>query len=97
MRNTCGTIFPVFSLLLFFSGRAFAAASSSGLLIYSLDQTLMFDPFHLDEDITPISIRRVLAEPSYATALMMAFKLNEQPLIQEVIENVPIDTSKNII
>jgi periodic tryptophan protein 2 len=31
------------------SGRAYAVASTEGLLIYSIDETLVFDPFELGE------------------------------------------------
>ena len=51
----------------------------------------MFDPFHLDIDITPETIKHVLNSKDYSTAIMMAFRLNEQSLIQEVVEQVPVD------
>ena len=35
---------------------AFAAASTEGILIYSVDDTMMFDPFDLDIDITPQAV-----------------------------------------
>jgi periodic tryptophan protein 2 len=48
------------------TGRSWAAATTEGLLIYSLDETLMFDPFDLDEDITPATIQRVLGRHEFA-------------------------------
>ncbi|KAG6937343.1 PWP2 periodic tryptophan protein -like protein [Chelydra serpentina] len=71
------------------TGRSWAATTTEGLLIYSLDSGLIFDPFELDIDITPSSVRKVLSQKEYTMAIVMAFRLNEKKLIQEVIETVP--------
>ncbi|KAK4051213.1 U3 snoRNP protein [Microbotryomycetes sp. JL201] len=70
------------------TGRSWAAASTEGLLVYSLDDTVSFDPFELDIDVTPSSILETLANKEYVRALVMSFKLNEQPLIRTVYESV---------
>ncbi|CAI5742767.1 unnamed protein product [Hyaloperonospora brassicae] len=72
------------------TGRAWAAATKEGLLIYGLDESLAFDPFELDEDITPETITRTLARREYARALVMALHLNEEPLIARCVEGVPL-------
>lgn len=71
------------------TGRTWAAASTEGLLIYSTDDTVTFDPFDLDLDLTPQSLLAVLADREYLKALIMAFRLNEKPLIRRVYESVP--------
>ncbi|KAJ7108564.1 WD40-repeat-containing domain protein [Mycena epipterygia] len=71
------------------TGRAWAAASTEGLLIYSLDDTIAFDPFDLSIDLTPQAVLDVLASREYLKALVMAFRLNEKPLIQRVYESIP--------
>ncbi|KAF8496944.1 WD40 repeat-like protein [Gautieria morchelliformis] len=71
------------------TGRAWAAASTEGLLIYSLDDSIAFDPFDLDMNLTPQSLLAVLANGEYLKALVMAFRLNEKPLVQKVYEAVP--------
>ena len=71
------------------TGRAWAAASTEGLLIYSLDDSIAFDPFDLDMDLTPQSLLAVLANREHLKALVLAFRLNEKPLIQKVYESVP--------
>ena len=71
------------------TGRAWAAASTEGLLIYSLDDTVMFDPFDLTIDLTPQAVLDILAEEEYLKALVLAFRLNEKPIIQQVYERVP--------
>ncbi|EPE05069.1 periodic tryptophan protein 2 [Ophiostoma piceae UAMH 11346] len=72
------------------TGMAFCAASTEGLLVYSLDNTLPFDPFDLSMEITPASTLAVLRnERDYLKALVMAFRLNEAALLQHVFQEVP--------
>ena len=54
------------------SGRSWAAATTEGLMIYSLDETLTFDPFNLDVTITPDSIRETLNEHEFFKALLVS-------------------------
>ncbi|KMQ93304.1 periodic tryptophan protein 2-like protein [Lasius niger] len=71
------------------TGQAWAAVTTEGLLIYSLDIGLMFDPFQLELGVTPDTVKETLDERDYAKALMMALKLNEKLLTQQVIETIP--------
>jgi periodic tryptophan protein 2 len=72
------------------TGRSFAAASTEGLLIYSLDHVLIFDPFDLDVDVTPAATLSTLRDKGdYLKALVMAFRLNERYLIHQVYEAIP--------
>ncbi|XP_070161171.1 periodic tryptophan protein 2 homolog [Polyergus mexicanus] len=71
------------------TGQAWAAVTTEGLLIYSLDIGLMFDPFQLELGVTPDTVKKTLDECDYAKALMMALKLNEKLLTQQVIEAIP--------
>ncbi|XP_029941900.1 periodic tryptophan protein 2 homolog [Salarias fasciatus] len=71
------------------TGRSFAAASTEGLLIYSLDSSLLFDPYDLDLDVTPAGVRRQLQLQEWTAAIVMSFRLNEKLLKQEVLEAVP--------
>ncbi|KAK2763079.1 hypothetical protein FQN54_009712 [Arachnomyces sp. PD_36] len=60
------------------TGRSFCACSTEGLLIYSLDTTLVFDPFDLDISITPASILATL-EASKSTSTTTTSSTNEEP------------------
>ncbi|KAJ6155483.1 periodic tryptophan protein 2 [Penicillium chermesinum] len=84
------------------TGRAFCAASTEGLLIYSLDTEFVFDPFDLDISITPSTILATLEaaqkaaasntaddDNTFLKALIMAFRLNESKLIRAVYEAIP--------
>ncbi|MCJ1390178.1 hypothetical protein MMC18_003036 [Xylographa bjoerkii] len=72
------------------TARSFCAASTEGLLIYSLDNFLQFDPFDLDLSITPASTLETLSSGDYLRALVMAFRLNERSLIRRVYEGIPM-------
>jgi hypothetical protein len=69
----------------------FAAATTEGLLIYSLDRSVVFDPFNLDVDVTPEGIRERLDQQDLLTALLLALRLNEDKLTQEVVESIPYE------
>ncbi|KAI5951026.1 PWP2 [Candida jiufengensis] len=69
---------------------AFAAATTEGLLIYSINQELLFDPFDLDVDITPESAIESLQEKEYLLALLMSLRLNESYLIHQILESIPL-------
>ncbi|ESZ93413.1 Periodic tryptophan protein 2 [Sclerotinia borealis F-4128] len=72
------------------TGRSFCAASTEGLLIYSLDTMPLFDPIDLDLAVTPASTMHVLQiDKDYLKALVMAFRLNEAPLLRQVFEGIP--------
>ena len=72
------------------TGRAFCAASSEGLLVYSLDTAMAFEPIDLDVDVTPASTARALADKEFLRALLMAFRLNLPGLLRRVYEGIPV-------
>lgn len=71
------------------TGQQWAAATTEGILIYSLGTDIVFDPWDLQINITPDSVRKSLGQKEYADALIMSLKLNEFSLINEVFESIP--------
>ncbi|KAJ3217190.1 hypothetical protein HDU67_008319 [Dinochytrium kinnereticum] len=72
------------------SGRTWAAASTEGLLIYSLDDAILFDPYDLQIDITPETIDEAINERrDYLKALVMAYRLGERHVIDKVYVATP--------
>lgn len=71
------------------TGGAFCAASTEGLLVYSTDTALVFDPFDLGMDTTPETALEALATKDYVRALTIAFRLNEEALIDRIHANIP--------
>ena len=76
------------------SGRAWAAASTEGMLIYFLDEGVVFDPYDLSEDVTPEGVAKALEEGNFSAALIMSFRLNEKNLLINSLEATPISDSK---
>ncbi|KAI9693435.1 MAG: hypothetical protein M1820_009270 [Bogoriella megaspora] len=75
------------------TARSFAAASTEGLLIYSLDAQAQtsFDPLDLDVQTTPQEAMKALGKKEYLNALLMAFRLNDAGLMLLVYQSIPAD------
>jgi periodic tryptophan protein 2 len=71
------------------NGRSWAAAATEGLLIYSLDDGIHFDPFDLELDITPANIFHTLRQKEYLKALVMSLRLNEKYVIERIYHGIP--------
>lgn len=71
------------------SGQQWTAASTEGLLIYSLDRGYVFDPYQVSIEVTPKAAKALLKDEEYSSALIMALKLNEASLVQEIFEKIP--------
>eukprot|EP00736_Rhodelphis_marinus_P001983 Rmarinus@m.290 len=72
------------------TGRAFAAATTEGLMLYSLDENMYFDPTDLDIEVTTESVRSAIKEKEYARALVLALRLNESDVLLEALYAVPV-------
>lgn len=81
----------VFCLKFSPNGKDWVAATTEGLLIYSLDDSKLFDPFNLEEDITPEAINEALMNENYSEALNMCLRLNLPAYIKKVIECTPVN------
>ncbi|XP_048140002.1 periodic tryptophan protein 2 isoform X2 [Rhodamnia argentea] len=77
IRTKCLRIAP--------TGRSFAAATTEGVLVYSTDETFIFDPTDLDIDVTPEAIDAALSEGLIKRALILSLRLNEDTLIKKCV------------
>ncbi|KAI8813494.1 WD40-repeat-containing domain protein [Cladochytrium replicatum] len=71
------------------TNRTWAAATTEGLVIYSLDDAMVFDPFDLELDITPETIDEAMQNEEYLRALVMSFRLGEKPVITKAVQGIP--------
>ncbi|XP_022199019.2 periodic tryptophan protein 2 homolog [Nilaparvata lugens] len=71
------------------TGQSWAAVTTEGLLIYSLDAEYMFDPYQLEMNITPQTVKQTLLKKEYSEAIMMALRLNMPNVTLEVFESIP--------
>jgi periodic tryptophan protein 2 len=58
-------------------------------MVYSLDRNLTFDPYLLDENVTPARIKEAIRNEEYLEAVMLSLRLNEERLIVEAVESTP--------
>lgn len=73
------------------TNRAFAALSGEGMMVFSLEEGMKFDPFDLEVDLTPAHIERALHEEKhYLKALVMALRLNVPAITEQVVMAIPL-------
>ena len=65
------------------------AATTEGLLVYSLDEETMFDPTDLGEDVTPAAAASALQQGAHARALLLELRLKDLRLVRRILEAVP--------
>ncbi|KAL3685326.1 hypothetical protein R1sor_003348 [Riccia sorocarpa] len=82
VRTKCLQISP--------TGRSWAAATCEGVLIFSMDDDLVFDPTDLDLDVTPEAIEEALLKKQYSRAVVLSLRLKEVNTIRRSIEAVPL-------
>lgn len=70
------------------TGRSWAAATTEGVLVYSIDDSFIFDPTDLDIDVTPEAVDSALSEDHFDRALILSLRLNEDALIKRCIISV---------
>ncbi|MPC13856.1 Periodic tryptophan protein 2 [Portunus trituberculatus] len=69
VRVSCLTFSP--------TGRSWAASTTEGLLVYSLDNNWLFDPLDLDFSNTPSAIKQKLKEKDYSTVNVVVSNLTQ--------------------
>lgn len=78
------------------TGRLWGAVTQEGVLVYGdaaseeFGDTL-FDPTHLDIDVTPKTARQAVLDENFVKALTIALRLNERDSLNFVVERVPVD------
>lgn len=71
--------------------RSFVSTTTEGVLLYSLDAHLLFDPFGLEVGITEDTVRERVRDGEFLDALIQSIKMNEASLVREVLESIPAE------
>lgn len=74
------------------TGREWAAATTQGLQIFSLDEGILFAPIELDVAITSQTVALYLSNEDYPRALTVALHLGEKEIIKKTIESIGINS-----
>jgi hypothetical protein len=62
---------------------------AEGVLLYSLDEGLVFDPTDLGVEVTPGAVHAAAARGAWLQAFLLALRLNQPPLLRHVILSTP--------
>jgi periodic tryptophan protein 2 len=66
-----------------------AAATTEGILVYSLATAALFDPTNLAEDVTVPTVHRLIGRGAHLKALLVAVRLGEPQLVRHALYSVP--------
>ena len=77
-------------------GRAWAAATTEGLMLYALSSSIAFTPYDLEMDTTVEQTVELLAKNELGRALVCSLRLNEDSLVKKVMESIKPDDSMYI-
>jgi hypothetical protein len=69
-------------------GREWAAATTQGLQIFSLDESMQFAPTDLDISITPQSVSAAITRQEYGLAVNMSLHLGEKAVVKKAVDAV---------
>ena len=73
------------------TGRSWAAATTEGLVVYSLRDDATFTPFELTEEVTPAMVAQLTRRGMHGRALLVALHLSETAILRAAILSVPVD------
>jgi periodic tryptophan protein 2 len=71
------------------TGRSWSVLSSEGLLIFSRDTSLLFDPFDLTPDLSAQSVNDAFNQGKHLLALVLALRLNAFPVQKNLFLALP--------
>lgn len=71
------------------TGQEWAATSTEGLLIYTLDNALVLDPINITEEVTPQAVDHHLQSRDFGQALVLSLHLGEEEILQKVYRAIP--------
>ena len=62
-------------------GTSFACATTEGLIMYSLQQDMVFNPIDLDENVAMDNIISMVKEEQHMTALLVLIPMVSKPSV----------------
>ena len=79
------------------TGHEWAAATTQGLQIFSLDEGLLFAPTDLDVTITPQTVAAAVKRQEYTLAINMALHLGEPKVLKNAVDAVEIQAISLVV
>ena len=69
--------------------------TTEGLLAFTLDTGLVFDPLDLAEEVTPEAVGVAISQRRYPLALAVGLRLGDRELVTRAAEAVPVTDSES--
>jgi len=79
------------------TGTEWAAATTQGLQIFSLDESMMFAPTDIDITITPQAVLAAVSRKEFGLAINMALHLGEREVLKQAIDVVPLGSLDMVV
>eukprot|EP01036_Dinobryon_divergens_P026386 gene26386-35026_t len=79
------------------TGRDFAVATSQGLQLFGLDESLLFAPTDLDVTLTPQAVEAAVARQEFSLAVNMALHLGEEKVTRMAVQAVPLEAVELVV
>jgi len=79
------------------TGREFAVATTQGLQIFSLDESMLFAPTEIDIAITPQAVSAALTRCEFGKAINMALHLGEKYVLKKAVDAIEIDSIELVV
>lgn len=73
------------------TGRSWSCLTPEGLLIYSINDSILFDPFDLTPDLSPETVLSALNDGKHLQALVYALRLNVFSVQKVVFSSMPCE------
>lgn len=74
------------------TGTEWAAATTQGLQVFSLDEAMQFAPTDIDITITPQSVLAAVSRQELGLAINMALHLGEADVLKVAVDAVPVES-----
>lgn len=98
LKPKIDSLAPVARSILFSpTGRSWSVLTPEGLLIFSRDPSLLFDPFDLTPDLSAETVKTALSDGKHLQALVMSLRLNIFSVQKGVFESLPSEVFDLII
>lgn len=98
LKPKIDSLAPVARSILFSpTGRSWSVLTPEGLLIYSRDPSLLFDPFDLTPDLSADTVKQALLDGKHLQALAMSLRLNILSVQKGVFDALPSEVFDLVI
>ncbi|GJD09585.1 Periodic tryptophan protein 2 [Galdieria sulphuraria] len=79
------------------TGAMFAVVTTEGLILFSSEDSFVFDPVDLQMDATPENALYLYENKAYSSAIIIGLRLDNQTLLETLLSGIAVDDIPDII